>query len=374
MNIIRKGSDLMENAIRSRLLSKTEALLYTLTAGVIIFIGFILLKYPDSATKGVTEGIELCLGTLIPSILPFMFVSCFLLESGILWRTGRLFSFIGERIFGLPGYCAPVIFFSMIAGLPVGARLTEELYVKGMITKTQGQRMLFFCMNPGPAFVITGVGQKMLGSRELGIIIYASLIISSLLIGILSVPVWSDENEPEKTNSDTTKPELAPAVVRAVSVSGRSVFGICAWVVLFSCLTELIKTLGFSENTQNFLFAITEVTNGCRRCAEIYPAPVIAGIIGFGGFCAHMQVATPIMTLKLEYKYFISARILNGGISVLITLLLLRYFPVAVETSAFGSVPEETKMAMSYPICAGIMLMCFLMLLGDNFRIKKRIK
>ena len=374
MNIIEQGSDLMENAISGRVVSKTETLLYTLTAGVIIFIGFILLKYPDSATRGVTDGIELCLSTLIPSILPFMFVSCFLLESGLLWRTGKMFSFIGERLFGLPGYCAPVILFSMIAGLPVGARLTEELYVKGMITKTQGQRMLFFCMNPGPAFVITGVGQKMLGSRELGIMIYASLIISSLLIGILSVPVWSDGAKSERMTSKITKPDIAPAVVRSVSVSSKSIFGICAWVVLFSCLTELIKTLGFSENTQNFLFAITEVTNGCRRCAEIYPAPVIAGIIGFGGFCAHMQVATPIMTLKLEYKYFISARILNAGIAVLITLFLLRYFPVAVETSAFGNAPEEAEMAMSYPICAGIMLMCFLMLLGDNFRIRKQIK
>lgn len=364
----------MENICRGKFLSKSDAAIYTLTVGIILFIGFMLIRYPDSATRGVTDGIELCVSTLIPSLFPFMFVSCFLLECGLLERSGRLFSAVTERIFGLPGCCAPVIAFSMFAGLPVGARLTEELYRRGMITKIQGQRMLFFCMNPGPAFVISGVGYKMLGSRELGLIIYVSLIITSLLIGILSVPVWSDTEKVKRDAVTEAKPDIASSVVKAVSQSSRSVFSICAWVILFSGLTELIRNLGFSQNTENFLFAVTEVTNGCRRCAGLYPAPVIAGIIGFGGFCAHMQVATPIMTLKLEYKYFISARILNAGISVLISLFILRYFPVAVETAAFGNIPEKAGMAMSYPICAGVMIMCFLLLLGDNFRIKKSEK
>lgn len=364
----------MEKALRSRLLPRQETVIYTLTAGIMFFIGFMLIRYPDSATRGVTDGIELCLSTLVPSLFPFMFVSCFLLESGILNRTEGAFSFVGRRIFGLPGYCVPVIFFSMIAGLPVGARFTEELYNKRMITKAQGQRMLFFCMNPGPAFVITWVGYKMLGSRELGIIIYVSLIISSLLIGILSVPVWSDDEKIENISTEKAKPDIALSVVRAVTQSSRNVFSICAWVVLFSCFIELIKVFGFSENTENFLLAITEVTNGCKRCAEIYPAPIIAGIIGFGGLCAHMQVSSSIVSLRLEYKYFISARILNAGISVLVSVFFLKCFPIAVETSAIGTVPEKAGLAMSYPICAGIMIMCFLLLLGDNFQIKKRIK
>ena len=361
----------METAIKRNLLTGTERLAYALTAGIISFIAFMLIRYPDSAARGVTDGIELCFSTLIPALFPFMFLSGFLLECGMLSRTDRAFSFIGKRFFGLPGYCVPVVFFSMIAGLPVGARLTEDLYGKGMITKAQGQRMLFFCMNPGPAFVISGVGHKMLGSQELGIIIYVSLIMSSLLLGILSVPVWSDEEIIEKEGTEELTTDIASSVVRAVSQSSRSVFSICAWVVLFSCLTELIKVLGFSENTQNFLFAVTEVTNGCRQCAGIYPAPIIAGIIGFGGLCAHMQVSAPIMTLKLEYKYFISARILNAGLAVLISVFLLELFPISVETSAFGTIPEETGLAMSYPICAGVMVMCFLLLLGDNFKVKR---
>ncbi len=360
----------MENIYKRKLLSKADVLFHTVTVGTVIFIAYTLLRYPESATKGVGDGIELCISTLVPSLFPFMFVSCFLLESELIWRTEKMFSFISKRLFGLPGYCVPVIFFSMIAGLPVGARLTEELYLKGMITKTQGQRMLLFCMNPGPAFVITGVGYKMLGSREIGIIIYLSLVLSSLIIGMLSVLVWSDNEVTDKECTPPFRVNTASSVIKAVTQSSRGVFSICAWVVLFSCLTELIKTIGLSENTENFIFAVAEVTGGCRRCAEIYPAPIIAGIIGFGGFCAHMQVISPVMTLKLEYKYFLSARILNAGIAVLISLFLSEHFPVAVEVSSFGNTPESTDISMSYPICAGVMIMCFLMLLGDNFRLK----
>jgi len=364
----------MENINKRKTPSVAETAIYALSLGTVFFIGFMLIKFPSVAARGVTDGMELCVNTLIPSVFPFMFVSCLLLESGILGRTGKLFNFVGEKIFGLPGECVPVIFFSMVAGLPVGAKLTEELYCKGMITETQGQRMLFFCMNPGPAFVITGVGMKMLGSRELGIIIYASLIISSLLIGILSVPVWSDGVRVEKKKSEAGKTDIAAAMVKAVFQSSHSVFSICAWVILFSCLTELIRAIGLSESTENFLLAVTEVTNGCNHCSEIYPAPIIAAIIGFGGFCAHMQVFSSVMKLRLEYKYFISARILNAGISVLVSLFLLKVFPITVETASMGEIPEKATMAMSLPVCAGVMIMCFLLLLGDNYRIKKSVK
>ena len=361
----------MENIIKRNVLFNAERAVCILTTCAIFFAAFMLIRYPDSAAKGVTDGIELCLRTLIPSVFPFMFLSCFLLESGIIRSTCEVLDFIGMRFFGLPGCCVPVIFFSMIAGLPVGARLTEELYCKDMITKLQGQRMLFFCMNPGPAFVINVVGDKMLGSSELGVIIYLSLIVSSFLVGVLSVYVWSDGEKTENLCTVSTKADIALSVVRAVTQSSRNVFSICAWVVLFSCFIELIKVLGFSGNTENFLLAITEVTNGCKRCAEIYPAPIIAGIIGFGGLCAHMQVSSSIVSLRLEYKYFISARILNAGVSVLVSVFFLKCFPIAVETSAIGTVPEKAGLAMSYPICAGIMIMCFLLLLGDNFKLKK---
>ncbi len=361
----------MERADNKNIFPKLITVLYIVTVGLIFTICFMLLRFPDSAGRGVTNGIELCVYTLIPSMFPFMFLSTFLIGTGLLERTGRLFSLLTERIFKLPGVCAPVILLSMIGGLPLGGKMTEDLYSKGLITQIQGQRMLFFCINPGPAFIITSVGYYMLGSKTLGIIIYVSLVLSSLILGILSSFVWSDGIMIKTKTAKKFKPDFQGAVVSSVSQSGHSMLIICAWVILFSCLNELIGILSVSDNTKNFLFAVFEITNGCKICSEFYPVPLIAGIIGFSGLCAHMQVMPAVFKVKLELKYFISARILNAGLSVLITMLLMELFPVSVQTVSLGSIPKEAGTELSLPICVGVMIMCILLLLGDNYRIKK---
>lgn len=350
------------------------AALYTLTAGIVFIIGFMLLRFPENAGKGVAKGLELCVNTLIPSMFPFMVLSSFLSGTGLLQRAGRFFAPVTERLFGLPGVCGPVIFFSLTGGLPIGAAMTDELYRKGAITTLQAQRMMFFCINPGPAFVITGVGVNMLNSEKLGIIIYASVVISSLIIGMLSNLVWSDGVIIKSKASEGEKPAVRQALVNSVSSGGVGMLTVCAWVILFSCLTELIYLFDFSESAKDFICAITEITNGCKRCSLSYPVPLIAGIIGFSGICAQMQIMSSVVRTGLGLKYFLSARILNAGLSVMISMLLFELFPVSITTASVGALPESTGRAMSYPICIGVMLMCFLLLLGDNYRIRKTIK
>lgn len=358
--------------VREKQRTKGAAVItYLLSVGIAFTVGFMLLRFPENSGRGVSKGIELCLSTLIPSMFPFMFLSSFMINSGIIERLSPIFDKVTRKLFRLPGICAAVIFFSMTGGLPIGPKMTSDIYYRGYISLSQAQRMLFFCMNPGPAFVITAVGYYMLGSEKLGLILYASVLLSSVIIGILSSLVWNADGEFFVKESSTKENKgLHSALQESVVQSCRNMLTVCAWVILFSCITELVATVPAGEGTRAFISSVLEMTNGCEVLSGTYPVPLIAGVIGFGGLCAHMQVMSSVLKVKLAVKYFICARILNGGLAVLISMLLLELFPVSAETFAMGTLPEKSENIFSLPLCIGVMTMCFLFMLGDNFRLK----
>lgn len=360
----------MQN-IKGKLNTGIFTLVYTSVTAVFFIVGFMLLKFPEATGDGVIKGIELCLYTLVPSMFPFMFLVSLAFECGIIEKSGAFLGCVTRRLFGLPGVCGTVIFLSMIGGLPIGAKMVEELYKKGYITERQGQRMMFFCINPGPSFVVISVGYYMIGSKTIGILLYASVVISSIIIGILSSLVWNDPITVKKYSPSSITVNFREALVNSVSESLRKMLNICGWVVLFSCFMELIDLFPVGESTKHFFYAITEITNGCSFIAKKYPLPLLAGIIGFSGICAHMQIMPTVVRLRLPLKYFLSARILNAGLSVLTFMILSDAFKISVKTIAFGNIPQKTARELSLPVCIGIMIMSILLLLGDNYRIRK---
>ncbi len=345
---------------------------YFFIVSLVFLFAFTLLKFPAKAGEGVQKGIEMSIYTLIPSMYPFMFLSCFIVNSSLSEKGGRIFSFLTEKIFSLPGCCGAVIVMSMIGGLPVGASMVTEMYKKGYITINQGKRLLLFCINPGPAFVINTVGYYMVGNKSIGIIMYFSLVLSSLTVGFLSrFVIKSEENF---TVRDTSKEKISfqNAVVTSVSQSSHSMLNVCAWVVLFSCICSLIELLPVSDGTDMFFTGVMEMTKGCEKATEAMSLPITAAILGFGGICAHLQIMPAVTKMKLPLKYFFCSRIINSGLTVIIFSVLFKNLPLSQQTLSIGNLPEQISNEISLPVCIGIMFMCMLFLLGENFRIKKK--
>lgn len=345
---------------------------YAFTAGIVFLFAFTLLRFPLKAGEGVQNGIELSIYTLIPSMYPFMFLSAFVVNSSLSEKAGKLFSGLTRRIFNLPGCCGAAILMSMIGGLPVGASMVDGMYENGYITKNQGKRMLLFCINPGPAFVINTVGYYMTGNRSIGMILYAALVISSITIGVLSRYVIKNDETFCSAFAEKERTTLQDAVVSSVSQSSRSMLNVCAWVVLFSCLCSLTELVPLSEDAGLFLTGVMEMTRGCEKATDIMSLPVTAAILGFGGICAHLQIMPVIVKMKLPLKYFFCSRIINSGITVIVFSLLFNALPLSQQTVSVGHLPEQISNEISLPVCIGIMLMCMLFLLGENFRIKKK--
>ncbi len=363
----------MKNYIRiNEHINKYKLLLfqYIPVTFLVFTLFFMLLKFPSITSKGISEGIDLCLSALVPTLYPFMILCSFFVNSNLCEICEKVLEKITYHIFRLSGKCAVVIFLSMIAGLPIGGKMTASLYENGKITRNEGQRLLLFCICPGPAFVISTVGYYMLGSKKAGVIIYFSVVLSNLITGFISRFFTSKDKIrcEEKYSFEGTS--LSTALVKSVSEGSLNMLLVCAWVVLFSCLSSFIGILPLSEGVKLFLYSILEITNGCSFASGKVSLPVISGIITFAGLCGHFQIMSAVLKLKLKIKHFLTARIINSALSVIICHFMLQIFPITDEVFAFGVRPENIMSGVSKSISVCMIVSCVLFLLGDNFKIK----
>ena len=65
----------MKNSRQLTMTYNFLALKYIISVFAIFIAGFMLLRFPETAGQGISDRIDLCLGTLIPSLYPFMILS-----------------------------------------------------------------------------------------------------------------------------------------------------------------------------------------------------------------------------------------------------------------------------------------------------------
>jgi sporulation integral membrane protein YlbJ len=365
-----------ERKIIYRKLNKSSAVIlgYIPISFIMFFIAFLLMRFPSVAAQGITDGIDLSLGTLIPTLFPFMVLSSLMIEQHIFDNIPKPLKNLSEALFSLDGLCLGVIILSLIGGLPLGCKMTAQLYENGKISRWSARRMMLFCFCMGPAFTIGSVGLFMLSSQKAGVLIYASLVLSALSVGVLSKFFENEDSIYLPAKTYETKPPFSVSLVRSVSDGGKAILNVCAWVIIFSCIINLAEVLPINESVQFFLDCTLEVTNAAYLASGNLPLPIIAGIIGFGGLCGHCQVMPYIIKLKLNYKYFLVSRIISGALAVIYCKVLLKIFPVSYEVFSVGTLPTEKAFGISSWVSIGMLFTAALFLLGDSTAIKIKSK
>ncbi len=315
----------------------------------ILLTAVMFLLRNESAAEGVTSSLKLCASTVVPSLLPFMVLSSYIIKSDMISSLGKVFERPCRRLFRLPGEAACIIIMSMTGGFPVGAKMISSALENGTLTKKQSKRMMLFCVNAGPAFVVNAVGVSMLGSRKAGAVLLAATLSASLLIGIVSRFLADGEKINRKPKSAIGKGE---ALTASVEGAVEAMLTVCGWILVFGAVRQIIYDAGVPENFRRIADLVCEVTNGCAASVNLFPLPVTAFVLGFSGFAVHAQLLPFINETGLEYKAFFAARALNGAVSAALAELLFKLFPCTVQV--FGSEIQATPVAFSASAYASV--------------------
>lgn len=341
------------------------ALLLTL-----IFI-CILMFFPSLCSDGVKTGIDCCMEMLIPSLFPFMVLSSFFMRSGASGLAGRIIGAPICAVSYLPRCCAAAILLSFTGGFPVGAKCISILYEQGSISRREAERMSLYCVCSGPAFLITAIGAMMLHNTAAGVILYASQLISGIVIcaaaGIAARLKKESVSSEKQSNKQSGSP--SDSFVEAVADGTNAAIAMCALVLVFSVITSVLSGTGAADTVSAILHSagmpsylsdsllpiILEVSTGCQRVMSGgAPLWVFSAAVGFGGLCVHFQIFSFLAKVRISKLKYLLFRVINAVLSSVATATICFFFNESVPSMALpsGYEFEPTR----YSITGGIAL------------------
>lgn len=296
----------------------------------------LLVSSPESASKAVKSALEICAGIIIPSLLPFFFISGIISSLGIPQILSRLARRPMQSLFGVSGYACTPLVLGLLGGYPVGAASVAELVREGRLKPAEGERLLPFCNNTGPAFIVGAVGGGIFASSSLGLLLYGVHILAALTVGLLLSAKTSVEHKSVEEDERAEYSGLVSALPAGVKGAVEKCINICGFVVFFSILSALSEELGLFSNAaialnkglgleigfcRSLLSGIMELGGGIASMSGLAATAknlaLAAFILGFGSLSVHCQTLAVVSGTKMKCARHFAGRIIHGAVSAL---------------------------------------------------------
>lgn len=308
----------------------------------LIFIGILILSNSEDVIKSVSFSISIWKENIFPSLFPFFLLSELLIHYGFIDFLGELLKKCMSKLFHLPGEASFVLIGSLISGFPSSSKYIKELYNNKIITKDEGSYLLTFTHFSNPLFVIGTIGSILLKNKTIGITILICHIFTNFIIAFLFKPKTNPYTITNKTNIRyalskmhhkrlSNKDSFGTILSNAIINTINTLLLLLGIITTFLILTSLINNLvNLNEPFKTILNGSLEMTQGVKYASMLntnllIKASLITFIISFGGISVHAQIISIISDTKIEYKYFLIARIFHAIISSSIVYLILSF-------------------------------------------------
>lgn len=301
---------------------------------------FVLLLHADVGLQGARAGLTTCWQTILPSLLPYFILTGLLTRLGIPALLTRWLTPMMSRLFRVSGAGAGAFILGVSGGYPLGAVAVAELYRAGEVDESDGARLLAFCNNSGPAFILGAVGVGIFGDIRIGILLYLIHVFSALLTGLL-LAKGRGTYTPRQIPPRIQMIPFSKALTDAVSAALVALVRICGFVVFFSVVTRILWTLDLIQVGSLILHqflgveiqwlcallaGILELGGGIATLSGMPVSPLnlalAAFILGWGGISVQCQTMAVVAGTPIKTALHWTGRILNGGFSAAITYVV----------------------------------------------------
>lgn len=322
-----------------RKLTMKKILLYLF----LIFITLLIIINPADSVNYALSGLGLCYEIIIPSLFPFFVCSGLLVYSGFCGTLSRIFRPVMKPVFNVGGAGSAAFVLGIISGYPLGAHTACRLYESSYLSKSETERLLSFCSNSGPLFILGAVGTSMYHSLSAGILIYASHLLSAVSVGLIMrfyksrsyAPPYTPVKSPDAGVGEIFSKVISDSVNSVLSVSGSVIF--CS--VISRLFLELIPVHGVLHSlilgAMEFVSGISELSG--QSIPTVLKLSLSSWCVGFAGISVHLQVMAVASRLGLSLKPYIVGKLLHGALSAVYTFIGFKIMNPAASTFANGS-------------------------------------
>ena len=323
-----------------------------------------LVLWPELTMEAMRDGIQLCGNVILPSLFPFFVLSSLVVELGMSRYLGKLLEPIMVPLFRVSGSCAAALALGFIGGYPVGARTAIQLYENGQCSRTEAERLLAFCNNSGPAFILGVVGAGVFGSGRLGLLLCLTHLLASLAVGVLFRFYRPGDRPRAKGRAPHFQTASFPAAfTRSVTGALQSTLHICAFILFFTVLLRVLARAGILDLLSRLLCALLSPLGLTRSWAERLLTGLLevssgvtsltggslsgrlsmaAFMLGWAGVSVHCQVLAFLGDSGLSMRTYVAGKLLHGGLSALLTAALVRLLPLELPVSLYLAQQTET--------------------------------
>ncbi len=323
-----------------------------------------LVLWPEQAMEAMRDGLKLCGNVILPSLFPFFVLSSLVVELGMSRYLGRLLEPVMAPLFRVNGSCAAALALGFVGGYPVGARTAIEIYENGQCSRTEAERMLAFCNNSGPAFILGVVGTGVFGSGKAGLLLYLVHLMASLLVGVL-FRFYRPGDHPQTRKNRGPQFQAASfpkAFTSSIIGALHSTLNICAFILFFTVflrilayagilstlarlLSSLLTPLGMDQTwAERLLTGLVEVSSGVSSLTNGTLSgrlSMAAFMLGWAGVSVHCQVLAFLGDSGLSVRTYVLGKLLHGGLSAALAALLFRMIPLSSPASFY--LAEQTE-------------------------------
>lgn len=286
---------------------------------LIILIFILLFSNLQIAKESAKNGMMLAGNVIIPSLFPFLVCTLIIYK----YKALDIITF-PKKFKHLKDYFI-IFLLSNIGGYPIGAKLISEKFLNNEISRKDAELLLFCSINSGPAFSILTVGEGVVGSVKLGVIIYISQLFSALLMFL----ILSKKFSMEILTSLNNKKAFTEIFVESVSESSVAMLNICGYIVICSTILGIVNSTNINLLFKRLLNCTMEISNAVLSTRNVY---ILVIILSFASFSIIFQVLSICRCFAPSFIKIIISRIIHSVLSVGFTFIILKIFPQNIET------------------------------------------
>lgn len=293
--------------------------------------------------------LKVCAETIIPSLFPFFILSGLVSRLGLPVFLGNSFSGCAGRLFGVSGAGITALFMGLTGGYPMGAGYIAELVRQGQIDLEESEKLLAFCNNSGPAFIIGAVGCGVFGSVKIGACLYIVHIFSAVSVGFLLRGEKSNFSFPEDRKPAALRTELSfpVAFTEAVRTAVSSIINVCGFAVFFTVMVRLAENIPSVTRFLDQLSMISTLDPACLRTlfsgffelgcsvsemAALPPTPsnlaLVSFILGWGGLSVHLQTRALLSDTEIKGALHTAGHLMSASLGSVLSYLLFSFLKI----------------------------------------------
>lgn len=306
---------------------------YIISMAVICVIYLIVCNAEQSVIYA-RDAMNICFEMIIPTLFPFFICSGILIYSGFCETLAKMFRFCMKPVFGINPAGSSAFILGIISGYPLGAITAGELYENHYLSQTEAERLLAFCNNSGPLFILGSVGTAVYMNMRFGILLYVTHILAAVTVGIIFRFYKKSGFVQPPTVMTTPKRTVGEIFDIALQNGIKNILTVCGAVVFFSVVSRIvIGILPVTGVTKAVLTGISEFATGTVKISNL-SIPITeklvltAFIVGFAGLSVHMQVIAVIARYRLSLVPYFVGKLLHGIIAAAYMVVYFHFKPI----------------------------------------------